>query len=84
MAYSGGRIKLDAVRLPFRPKVRETDWGPNDTRLLTGRGMLNGESESFGGVLWGPVATIMVAFAPQELSFELEKKARRTEIAKAL
>ena len=46
--------------------------------------MLNGESESFSATLWGPVATVMVAFASQELSFELEKKARRPEIAKAL
>jgi hypothetical protein len=84
MAYFGRGIKLDAVRLPLRPKVRKTDWGPNDTRLLTGRGMLNGESESFPATLWGPVATVMVTFGPQELSFEPEKKAGRPEIAKPL
>lgn len=52
-----------------------TVWGAVATRLLTVTLLSNGESESFGGALWGPVATIMVAFAPQRLSLEPEKTA---------
>ena len=48
----------------FRPAV--------GTRSLTHRGLLNGESESFGAGVWGAVATMMVAFAPQTLGLEPE------------
>ena len=53
-----------------------THWGAVDTRLLTQRGMLNRESESFGETLWGSLATVMVAVAAQKLSFELENPVR--------
>ena len=61
-----------------------TVWGAVATRLLTGRGSLNGESESFSAILWGAVATIMVAFAPQRPSLEPEKAAGRRGSAETL
>ena len=42
------------------------------TGVLTQRGLFNGESESFGGFLWGPVATVGVAFGPQTYLLETE------------
>ena len=72
---------------PFTVTRREfemTVWGAVATRLLTGRGSLNRESESFSTILWGPVATIMVAFAPQRLSLEPEKTAGRRGSAETL
>jgi hypothetical protein len=42
-----------------------TGWATVDTRLLTQRGLLNRDSESFGEIVWGAVATVMVAFAAQ-------------------
>jgi len=47
-----------------------TDWGPVVTGALTQRDLLNRDLESFGGYLWGPVATVGVGFGPQSLSCE--------------
>jgi hypothetical protein len=41
-------------------------WGAVNTRLLTGWGVLNGESESFGSFLWG-------RGRPMNTLFETEK-----------
>jgi hypothetical protein len=35
-------------------------WGAVDMRLLTRRGLLNEEFESFGAIIWGASETMMV------------------------
>ena len=47
-------------------------WGALVTPLLTQRGVLNGDSESLGAFLWGPLVTPGVTTGPQSLSLETE------------
>ena len=49
------------------------------TGVLTQRGLLNRETESFGAVSWGPVVTPTFPTGPQTLSLEPESAGRVAE-----
>ena len=59
-------------------KFESPDSGPVVTGLLTQRGLLIRDSESFGGVLWGPIVNLAFPTGPRSLSFEPEKTRRAT------
>jgi len=52
-----------------------TDWGALATMLLTPRGLLNGDFESFRPIFWAAVETVTVAFDARSLSFGTENLA---------
>ncbi len=63
-------------------KFESTSWVPVVTGLLTERGLLIRDSESFGGVLWGPVVNVAFPTGPRSLSLEPEKTDRQAKEAR--
>ena len=65
-----------------RRKFKTSVWGAVIKVLLTQRGLLNRESESFGGVFYGPVVNPAFTIGPQMLSLETENAGREAREAR--
>lgn len=66
------------------PEFATSDWGAVVTGLLTPRGLLTGERESFRAVVWAAVVTVGVTTGPQALSREPEKSGAPPETRETL